>query len=867
MSVEHKFEKLPIAVIPKHYNIHLTPNLETFNFVGEVAVDIEIQAETDEITLNSLNLDFDSVKLKNVKNEYAPIKTTFIFDEEKVVIKFDTVLAAGNYNLYIQYKGKLEDNMRGFYRSKYIDDKGKEYYSALTQFAPADARRCFPCWDEPAHKATFDIALTTSKSLTTLSNTSVQKTIPSGDVVKYFFKTTPKMSTYLAAFIVGHYDFVEKKSSDGVLIRVYTPLEKKQQGEFALDVASKVLPYYKEYFKIAYPLPKLDLVAVASLSYGAMENWGLITYREQRLLIDPKNSSTANKQDVALVVAHELAHQWFGNLVTMKWWTDLWLNEGYATFTQFLVTDYLFPEYNIWSQFVNTYFLAALELDSLRNSHSIEVAVHNPSEINQIFDAITYNKGASIIRMLFHFIGNEKFREGMSLYLKRYQYGNTSTEDLWNALEEASKEPVAKIMSTWTKQMGFPLIKVETTSISDGTKVKLSQTKFTADGTQSENCRWMVPISISSSSNPSGTVSNILLTEESTEITIFGLKSTDWIKVNPGVVGFYRTQYTDDMLNKFSVDIRNQTLPPLDRLGLLEDTYALVKAGYMNTGTLLNFLKNYEKETDSNVWISIITILNKLETILDYTDTSDLFRNYRKQLVQNIFKSVGWEPKPNDSHIDTLLRGKILEHFSSLQDEDIINEARSRFLKHVNGEKLLPADIRVGCYKIVVSSGSEKEFDSMFQLYKTTDLNEEKMRIINGLGFVKTSHLIKKLLDIALSEHVKTQDGILVLISASKTTLGRELTWQFIKENWDGIRAKFTAGPLLQNLIKQVTHDFATQQNKDDLEEFFSKNKNAWIDKSVQQVLESITVNVAWLKRDSQAIREYLSSQATFVMK
>ncbi|CAG9856112.1 unnamed protein product [Phyllotreta striolata] len=858
MAMEQKFQKLPASVIPKHYNIHLLPDLEKFKFTGKINIDIEIKEATDKITLNSLNLNFHSVKLLSNHAEHKPVKTEFIVDEEKVILNFDKLLTQGNYNLYIEYEGNLEDNMRGFYRTKYTDDKGQQFYSAVTQLAPADARRCFPCWDEPALKATFDIELTSNKR-TTLSNTSVIKSIPSENSTKYTFASTPKMSTYLVAFVVGDFEYVEKET-DGVLIRVYTPLKKKHLGEFALDVATKVLHYYKEYFKIAYPLPKLDLVAVAGLSYGAMENWGLITYREQRLLIDPDNSSTATKQDVTFVVAHELAHQWFGNLVTMKWWTDLWLNEGYATFTQFLVTSHLYPEYDIWSQFVNTYFLAALELDGLKNSHPIEVPVDNPSEINQIFDAITYNKGASVIRMLHQFIGEEKFREGMCLYLSKHQYGNTSTEDLWSALEEASKQPVARIMSTWTKQLGFPLIKVETHDVENGVNIKLSQTKYNSDGSQStEKHIWMVPISISTSQNPE-VHENLLLTNESIEKTITGLKPTDWIKINPGVVGFYRTLYTNEMLDKFAVDIRNRRMPPLDRLGLLEDIYALVKAGYMKTDALLDFLQNYKQETNSNVWISIVTILSKLQTLLDYSECSKGFRCYQKRLLKGIYESIGWEPRDNDSQIDSLLRGKLLAHMSSIRDEEVTKEARRRFERHVNGEKILPADLRVACYKIVISSGSKEDFESLFRLYKTSDLNEEKLRIVSGLGATEQAELIADLLQFSLSDHVKIQDGVLVLIAASQTAAGRELTWEFIKDNWETIAKKFTAGSLLQNLIKEVAGKFASERKLGELEEFFGKTSNCWIDKAVQQVLENVGISSAWLRRDAEIIKHYFSS-------
>lgn len=344
----------------------------------------------------------------------------------------------------IEYDGEINDKMKGLYRSKYLGPEGDERYAAVTQFEATDARRCFPCWDEPAIKATFDITVTVPQDRIALSNMPVESENDEGNSRIVQFRTTPIMSTYLVAIVVGEFDYVENTSKDGVLVRVYTPVGKKDQGLFALEVATEVLPYYKDYFNIAYPLPKIDLIAIADFSAGAMENWGLVTYRETCLLVDPKNTSANTKQWVALVVGHELAHQWFGNLVTMEWWTHLWLNEGYATFVEYLCVNRLFPEYDIWTQFVvETYIrflfrilskynfeddfqfiffkFRALELDCLKNSHPIEVPVGHPSEIDEIFDDISYSKGASVIRMLHRYIGDDDFRKGMNIYLTRHQ--------------------------------------------------------------------------------------------------------------------------------------------------------------------------------------------------------------------------------------------------------------------------------------------------------------------------------------------------------------------------------------------------------------------------------------------------------------
>lgn len=548
---------------------------------------MQVLKPTNEIVLNAVDLKINKAHLEMKNGDVLETKNV-VYDsheQETASIIFEKHIDSGNGNLYLEFTGELNDKMKGFYRSKYFTPSGDERYAAVTQFEATDARRCFPCWDEPALKATFDITLIVPTDRVALSNMPVKSENVLGNGLRVVnFDRTPIMSTYLVAVVVGEYDYVEDKSSDGILVRVFTPVGKKEQGRFALDVAKKVLPYYKEYFNIAYPLPKMDLIAIADFSAGAMENWGLVTYRETFVLVDPENTSLMRKQSIALTVGHEIAHQWFGNLVTMEWWTHLWLNEGYASFVEFLCVNHLFPNFDIWTQFVTDMYTRALELDGLRNSHPIEVPVGHPSEIDEIFDEISYNKGASVIRMLHHWIGDEDFRKGMNIYLTRHQYKNTSTEDLWQALSEASNKPVGEVMSTWVKQMGFPVVSVSTKQ--DGTKrvLTLSQDKFTADGSApNESYFWKIPITISTKKSPTEIHHSFVLDSKKTEIVLDDIPNDTWVKINPGTVGFYRTRYPPKMLEEFLPSIKDMTLPPLDRLGLLDDLFAMVQAGQTST--------------------------------------------------------------------------------------------------------------------------------------------------------------------------------------------------------------------------------------------------------------------------------------------
>lgn len=469
-------------------------------------------------------------------------------------------------------------------------------------------------------------------------------------------------------------------------------------------------------------------------------------------MVDPQNTSLIRKQSIALTVGHEIAHQWFGNLVTMEWWTHLWLNEGYASFVEFLCVNKLFPDYDIWTQFVTDMYTRALELDCLKNSHPIEVPVGHPSEIDEIFDEISYAKGASVIRMLHHYIGDADFRKGMNIYLTRHQYKNTETEDLWAALSEASSKPVAEVMTTWIKQMGFPVISVS--SKQSGTKriLTLTQSKFTADGNEpTEEYQWMVPITISTSQNPAEIAVTTILNAKTMTVEVDNVNESDWIKVNPGTIGYYRTRYTPELLDQLIPAIKSQTLPPLDRLGLIDDLFALVQAGRAPTSEVLKLIEAYRNETNYTVWSSITNSLIKLQTLLSHTTVDKQFNAYGIRLYKPVADRLGWDCKAGESHLDTLLRSLVLNRLISCSCPTTIEEAKKRFKLHASGHNLLPADLRSACYKAVMQNGDISTYEEMLRLYRATDLHEEKDRISRALGSFKDVEILKRVVDFALS--------------------------------------------------------------------------------------------------------------------
>src|SRR3990167_7663892 len=633
--------RLPAHVRPERYKIMLKPDLEQFSFEGEETIDLFLEKSVKQISLHCVDLEIECEGAKIAYDE----------KQETVKLTFPKEIAAGKHQLKLKFKGTLNDKMRGFYRSKYGDR-----HLAVTQFESTDARRAFPCFDEPSQKAIFDVTLIVPGHTTAISNTiesSVREHESGYKVVE--FEPTPKMSTYLLAFIVGEFEYLEKGR-----VRVFTTPGKKEQAGFALDVAGKVLDFYEDYFGIDYPLPVLDLIAIPDFAAGAMENWGAVTYRESTLLIDEEKSSSANKQWVALVIAHELAHQWFGNLVTMEWWTHLWLNEGFASFIEYLAIDEIFPEYDIWTQFTGTELADAFSLDALKNTHPIEVEVGDPAEISEIFDRISYSKGASVLRMLWKYLGEKDFRDGLRHYLKRHQYGNASTEDLWKALEEVSGKPVGKIMANWTSKSGHPLIRVQRT----GNRQQLIQERFfispISKRESKDNTIWSIPIN------------GKLMDKKSMEWTGNG-------KLNLGEVSLVRVDYPHQYLKSLESQVKSGKLGAPDRLGLIRDSFDLAQSGNSPTTLALELAKSYINETDYIVWSELTGQLSQLDNLLAYESFYPNFQEFGREIYAEIANKVGWEKKSGEKHTDSLLRAMALYQLGKYGDVGVIKKAQELF--------------------------------------------------------------------------------------------------------------------------------------------------------------------------------------------
>ncbi|GAB2223006.1 hypothetical protein Droror1_Dr00017140 [Drosera rotundifolia] len=836
--------RLPKFAIPRGYDIRLKPDLVACTFSGAVAVSVDVVSPTKFIVLNAADLaiDSDSVSFKpdsNSSQELRAVGVGLIEEDEILVLEFGDEIPTGAGVLRIAFRGTLNDNMKGFYRSVY-EINGQKKNMAVTQFEPADARRCFPCWDEPAAKATFKITLDVPSDLIALSNMPIAEEKQQGDIKTVYYEESPIMSTYLVAIVVGLFDYVESHTSDGIKVRVYSQVGKANQGNFALDVAVKTLEIYRKYFAVPYSLPKLDMIAIPDFAAGAMENYGLVTYRDVALLYDEQHSAAANKQRVTIVVAHELAHQWFGNLVTMEWWTHLWLNEGFATWVSYLATDDIFPEWNIWTQFLDQ-TTEGLRLDGLAESHPIEVDINHVTEINEIFDAISYMKGASVIRMLQSYLGAEPFQRALASYIKKYASSNAKTEDLWAVLEEESGEPVTKLMNSWTKQKGYPVVSVK---LKDQ-KLEFEQSHFLSSGSPGDS-EWIVPITLCYGSYD--VRQRFLLQAKSATLDI---KESAWIKLNVDQTGFYRVNYDENLAANLRHAIQSNLLLPTDRFGVLDDSFALCMAGQQPLTSLLTLMSAFKEELEYTNLSNLVTISSKVGRIV--ADAAPELIGYVNRFFINLFlypiEKLGWEPRQGESHLNAMLREELLNGLVQLGHDSTVNEAIRRFEAFLDDRSspLLPPDIRKASYVAVmrrVTKSNRAGYEDLLRVYRETDLSQEKTRILSSLGSSRDPDIILEVLNFLLSPEVRSQDAIFGLAVSRE---GRETAWTWLKDNWDYISKTWGSGYLLPRFVSSMISQFSSYEKAKEAEEFFASRMKPSIARTLKQSLERIDINAKWV--------------------
>jgi puromycin-sensitive aminopeptidase len=859
---------LPADVRPVTYRLSLSPNLSEFTFTGEETIDIEVRQLTTQVVLNAAELEIHEAHLQHNGQRGAAASIATDAEAETATLTFDSPLPTGMTQLYMRFSGILNDKLRGFYRSEYSLPDGTKRIMATTQFEAPDARRAFPCWDEPAHKATFEIAVTIPTDLTAISNMPIVSETPQGARSKRVqFAKSPIMSTYLLALMVGEFECIEAHAEE-TLVRVWTTPGKKEQGRFALDVACRLLAFYHGYFGIPYPLPKLDLIAIPDFAAGAMENWGAITYREVALLVDPVHSSAATKQRVAIIVAHEIAHMWFGNLVTMEWWNDLWLNEGFASWIEYKAVDHLFPEWDMWTQFIFADLGPAMALDGLRNTHPIEAEVKTPHDINELFDAISYSKGASIIRMLEQFLGEETFRRGLVHYLSKHAYGNARTEDLWASLAEVSGQPVKTIMDTWTKQPGYPYVAVEERPSQNGSQaLSLSQRRFFYDRDPtreaSDASLWQIPMPIKTGAASPPFIA--MLNSRSTTISLpeaqIAGQTAPLIIVNAGRTGFFRVNYSAELWDRFRPAITAKMLPTADRLALVADAFALMRAGYLAATEFLGLARAYAEERTYPVWSDLAGSLGWVSNLLAGEPFAPQLQVLGRGLFGPIAAHMGWEPHADESHLDALLRGLVLHELGHYDDANTLAEARTRFNRYGQEAQSVHPDLRSTVLNLAAYGGDRSTHEALCEINRKATLQEEKLRALAALTHFRSPELLQEALELSLSPDVRSQDTIRVVAGVAANPHGREAAWEFVKANWAEFDRRYGGGGfLIVRLIESVASSFASAAKEREVAEFFTAHPVPAAARTVQQCLERIRINTRWLTQNHRALEAWLKT-------
>ena len=822
-------------VRPINYSLEFEPNFRNFTFIGKEIIEIKISKPTKTISLNAAEL---KIKKCHIIWKDKIIKSKSKIDEknESLIINFSQKIN-GNAKLCIEFSGILNDRLLGFYKSEYKDATGRKKYLATTQFEAADARRAFPCWDYPEAKATFDISIIADKSLTAISNMPQISKKKIRNKYCYRFSRTPIMSTYLLYLGVGDFEFLTSKLGK-ILVRIVTTKGNKSKGKLALDLTQKFLRSYEKYFGIKYPLPKLDMIAVPDFAAGAMENWGAITFRETILLYDPKTSSTKTKQYIAEVISHELAHQWFGNLVTMKWWNDLWLNESFATYMATKIVTKFYPEWDLWDQFLETSMNAAMMLDGLKTSHPIDVKVRKPSEIREIFDSISYDKGGCILRMLEHYVGPKNFKNGLHNYLSEHQYKNATGHDLWNSIGKVSKKPVKSMMNSWIRQVGFPLIQAEKKK----TNLSLTQKRFLLEVDEKhQKGLWQIPISVGTKNTASKLMNK--------KTTSFLLQKNIIPVVNSSKKAFLRVKYDQELLSILKPLVENNTLNHIDRWNIQNDLFAICISGNEKISTYLDFSEAYSHENNYLSSVNVANNLNFLYLLSFHESFVDDIKQYALNYFRELFETLGWDAKKNEKHTDVLLRAMVLFVLGKLDEEEILEEADRRFNAHLKKQTTIKPDLCEIIFSLVAWNGDHSTFKKLIKLYRKSSSQEAKLRVLTALCFFKDEKLLLKTLKFILGKEVRSQNLALPIIRIASNPYGKKIMWPWMKKNWKLLNKKFGHGNPIANRIVASFSLFSDDSMQKEIKIFFKKNPTPGTEMTLAQTLERIRIHSKFLRQ------------------
>ncbi|XP_063619702.1 aminopeptidase N [Cydia splendana] len=871
--------RLPTYVKPEKYFLKLTPYIyeSNFTFDGFASITLNVKNNTRILTFHGVELTFHDIVLYQ-KDTGRRIKidqrTEDVARQFHILKLYDTLYVGKQYVLNITYTGILNDNLHGFYRSSY-EEKNVKRWIAVTQFQATDARRAFPCWDEPALKARFTISIARPRNMTSVSNMNSVGSQQHESVKDYIwdhYAESLPMSTYLVAFAVT--DFGKKSDSN---FTVWARKEALQSASYALEIGPKILRYLEDYYKIKFPLPKIDMIALPDFKAGAMENWGLLTFREIAMLYDSSNSPTTAKARVAAVVAHEIAHQWFGNLVTPAWWSDIWLNEGFASYVEYVAVDAVEKTWKLMEVFVLNEVQSVFKLDALTSSHQISVEVGNPEEIGAIFDKISYGKGSAILRMMNHFLTDDAFNAGITDYLNAKMYGDAEQRDLWSALTVAARRKgafdadVAVVMDSWTLQTGFPVLTI-TRDYNSGV-VSFKQERFVLinNGESKESPVWWIPISYTTAteSDFESTRPKLWLRgERSKVVRNMSIAKDDWLIANIQQTGFYRINYDQrnwQMLIKILNDPKRfQEIHPINRAQIVDDAMNLALAGRLDYKTALDITSYLVHERSYVPWKAGLVALGYIDTMLSKGAYYLEYKRYVLKLLDGAVKDIGWDVAANESVVRAQQRVDLLSTACHLEHDECLRTAVIKYTNWMltpNADALndIHADIRSTVYCVGVHTGNAREWDFAWDRFRAASAPSERELLLSVLGCTRAPYLLYRYLELSLRNDsgIRKQDTLRVFSAVASSAIGQPIAFNFVRANWQRLKEFVGSASTLASIVKVVTRRLNQPHEYEELKRFVAEYCNE-LGRPVQQVLERTEANIQWMQRNYEPIVDWL---------
>ena len=849
--------KLPKEVVPTDYSIRIIPNIDAFTFTGAETVKLKVRSPVHQLVLNALELEITEASLDD---QVLP-KSALKVDKEKelLTLALPSELPPGDHTLALSFSGKINQQGQGLFYVHYQEQgSGAQKIMLGTQFEATDARRFFPCWDEPAFRARFQLTAVVPENWLAVSNMPIasEKKIAEGKEVR--FAATPSMSSYLNVFVAGELDLIESRIGP-TQIRVIATKGKAELGRYALEVTAQILQYYNEYFGVPYPLPKLDQIALPGGFGGAMENWGGITYFESALLFDPKNSSAETKQNIYEVLAHEMAHQWFGDLVTMAWWDNLWLNEGFASWMGTKCTAHFNPQWEVWlrrnlprdpTRRVGITKEQAMEGDARSTTHPIQQPIATEAEANSAFDDITYKKGQWFLRMLESFLGEDVFRDGIRRYIAAHEYSNSTTADLWNALSEASKKPVAEIAAGWTEQPGFPVVKVKREA---DEKVRLTQERFTVNFKNAPPLQWKIPLTYSVIGQAPAT----LLMTGKTDI-LQNIPVDRSLKLNVKGAGNYRVEYDEP-----SWSLLLEALPKLsieDRVNLLSATWALAQADRAPISLFFGLVQKLPASTDIAEREQLVNVLDFINGLLVGNPEREKFQRYARSLLRPTFETLNWDPNQGEPPTTGNLRASLIEALGDLNDPEIVAGCRERFEKYLANPASLAPDLRPSIFAIVGRYADEKTWTKLHELGLKTTSIEEKQNYYNALACATDPKLVKKTLAIALTDELPTSRAIFLVPKVARDSGHPDIAWEFAKANMNVLLAKTDAAGVNRYAPSLFTF-FSDNSRADELKTYAKNNLPPASAPEVAKAIDEIQFRAEFKKRLTSQLNAWIGQK------